>query len=830
MKTMDYKKYLPYLIAVVIFILISTAYVSPVIEGKMLRQGDIINFKGMSEEIKNFREKTGQEALWTNSMFSGMPAYQISVLYTSNLMYKIDKVFQMGLPHPAGIIFLYMIGFFLLLLVLKIDPWLSVAGAIAFGFSSYFFIILEAGHNSKAHAIAYMAPVIASVILTYRGKYVLGGILTALFLSIEISCNHLQITYYLLIILLLFAIFDFVKKLKEKQLLAFSKASAVVIFAAILSLGPNITSLWATYEYGKETIRGTSELSHNKADKTSGLDKGYATGWSYGVSETFTLLIPNFKGGSSNADFGDKSQMYEKLKENGVQSPEQMVKNMPGYWGTQPFTSGPVYAGAIIFFLFILGLFIVKGELKWWLLAAALVSITLAWGKNFMFLTDIFMNYVPGYNKFRTVSMTLVIAELVLPLLGIVTLQKLLNEPKNTNNFKWIKIIFGVVGGLTLIIALLSSNLFDFTSANDDVLKSQRYPQWFFDALFADRARMLKLDALRSFAFITIFVGVLWAYFSNKLKKNHVYIIVIFLILFDMWGVNKRYLNNDNFVNKREMTNPFTPSDADNQILQNELAENPSLNATVKDFADLNLATDYRVFNVAANTYNDASTSYFHKSIGGYHGAKLRRYQDLIDAHLSGGKNMNTKVLNMLNTKYFIVSDKDRGLIVQRNMYALGNAWFVQNIQWVNNADEEIAALKDFDPSKTAVVDIRFKNILSNYKPSVDTTLKVKLLDYKPNKLIYQYDAKSDGLIVFSEIYYAKGWNAYIDGKLTPHFRTDYVLRAMTVPSGNHKIEFKFEPRVYIVGEKVALGGSIILLVLLVLGGAYEIRKSFAKK
>ena len=778
MKKIDFSKLAPYLTAIAVFILISIVYVSPVLEGKKLRQGDIVNFKGMSKEIVDYRTKTGKEPLWTNSMFSGMPAYQISTKYSGNLVEKIDNLMTLSLPHPAGIIFLYMLGFFILLLVLDIDPWLCIAGAIAFGFSSYFFIILEAGHNSKAHAIAYLAPVLAGIILTYKGKYLWGGILTAVFLSLQIGCNHLQITYYMMFIILFFILFELYQDIIQKRLLHFAKAGAILIVAAILAVLPNITNLLTTYEYSKYTIRGKSELTKEISNQTSGLDKDYATGWSYGIPETMTLLIPNFNGGSSNGELGQRSEMYKALEQNNVPNAKDIVKNMPLYWGTQPFTSGPVYSGAVIFFLFVLGLFLVKGKYKWWLLAATILSVFLAWGKNFMFFTDIFMNYMPGYNKFRTVSMTLVIAEFAIPLLAVLALNQILKmKSPDKNTTKWFGISFLIVGGISLVLALLGGGLFDFTSSSDASFKD--YPKWFMDALIADRTSLFRLDAIRSLFFIALAATSLWLYMKGKLKKQYVILIVTSLILIDMWSVNKRYFNNDNFVRKAEMENPYTPGNADMQIMQNELKENPALAAKVtdmNDFATLNANTDYRVLNMSVNTFNDASTSYFHKSIGGYHGAKFRRYQELIDYYISGGqgKSINTKVLNMLNTKYFIVPDKNREPVVQRNMYALGNAWFVEDYQLADNADKEIAALKDFEPSKTAVIDKKFGKLLDGFKAVKDTLSKISLLEYNPNDLKYEYNADHDMLTVFSEIYYDKGWNAYIDGKLMPHFRADF--------------------------------------------------------
>ena len=797
MKNISFKQVLPYLSAVAIFVVITLAYFSPLLEGKKLKQSDITQWKGMSKEISDFRESTGEEALWTNSMFGGMPAYQISVVYKGNVLRYADKLMQLYLPQPAGMLFLYMIGFFILLLVLKVDKWLAIAGAVAFAFSSYLFIIFEAGHNSKAHAIGYMAPVLAGIILTYRGRYLAGGIMAAIFLSLELLTNHLQITYYLMMIAGIFVVTEFIGSIREKKLPGFAKATGVLLIASILALATNITSIWATYEYGKETIRGKTELTTEKTNRTSGLDKDYATGWSYGVMETFTMLIPNFNGGSSQGALTEKSSVYKTLKENNIDNNQakNIIKALPLYWGNQPGVAGPVYIGAIIMFLFVLALFVVDNRFKWWLLTAIVLSILLAWGKNFMPLTDFFLHYVPGYNKFRAVSMTLVIAELCIPLLAILGLQKVISGDIDKKKLtKYLYYSVGITGGISLFFALAGSSIFSFAASVDANL-----PEWLIEPLRQDRAAILSADAFRSLVFILLAGAAIWAMINKVVIKTPLVLfsVLIMLFLIDMWTVNRRYLNNDSFVRKSVDAVPFQPSVADQIIMKD------------KD-------PNFRVFNqTVGNPFADASTSYFHKSLGGYHGAKLRRYQELIDFHLAKG-NMN--VYNMLNTKYFIVPDEQGGQPqMQINMEALGNAWFVNNARMVNNADEEINALSDFVPTETAVYDKRFASQFEGRMISKDTTATISLTDYKPNHLTYKSQTVSDQLAVFSEIYYDKGWNAYIDGKPAPYFRANYVLRAMIVPAGSHTIEFKFEPKVYATGEKIAYASSI-LLVLLALG------------
>ncbi len=801
MKKINFRTLAPYLAAIVIFVIIIMVYFTPLLEGKKIKQHDISQWKGMSKEIVDFRAKTGEEPLWTNSMFSGMPAYQISVVYKANLVKYIDNILKLGLPHPAGLTFLYFLGFFILLLVLGIDPWLCIAGSIAFAFSSYFFIIFEAGHNSKAHAIAYMAPVLAGIILTYRGKYLLGGLLTALFLSLELLANHLQISYYLGLIILAFGISEFVFHVKEKSLRSFFIASAIVLAAGFLAIGTNITNIWATYQYGKETIRGKTELTSEKENRTSGLDKDYATGWSYGIGESMTLLIPNARGGASAGSLGVKSATYKALMQNNVPeaSVTQVLNNLPLYWGEQPIVSGPVYVGAILIFLFMLGLLVVENRYRWWLLGATVLSLMLAWGHNFMPLTDFFFKYVPGYNKFRSVSMTLVIAEFTIPLLAILALRKVFSDGVDKKKMiRQLAYAAGITAGITIIFALFAGSMFNFSSSQDVQYKDY-FPAWMMAAIRLDRASMLTSDAWRSFFFILLAAATLWAYLTDKLKKYPVFAILAVLILVDLWAVNKRYVNNDDFVRKSLVDVPFQPTQADELIMKD-------------------LDPDYRVMNLTVNPFNDASNSYFHKSIGGYHGAKLRRYQELIERHLSRN-NMN--VYNMLNTKYFIVPGADKQPTVQLNMQALGNAWFVNDVNLVKNADEEINSLTAFNPAETAIVDKRFEADLKGHSIAKDSTASITLKEYKPNHLTYVSNSGKEQLAVFSEIYYNNGWNAYIDGKSAPYFRANYVLRAMIVPAGKHTIEYKFEPAVFRTGEKISLASSLLLIILLIGGGVF---------
>ena len=807
------KKLSPHLIVILLFVGISFAYFSPVMQGKVLDMPDIKHWKGMSKEVQDFREDTGEEALWTNSMFSGMPAYQISTKSNANLIQYVVKAISLGIPRPANLLFLYLLGFYLLLLSLKVDYRLSAVGAIGFAFSSYFFIIIMAGHMTKAHAIAYVPMVVAAVLYTYRGRMILGGVLTALAVALELYANHLQITYYLVLVLILIGVVQFVKDLKANNLTSFAKRSGVLVLAALLASGTAVTRLSTTMEYGTESTRGKSELTTDLDNKTSGLDKDYATSWSYGIAETFTLLIPNFYGGASQGELNTDSETYQAIKR--APNAKQLIKQLPLYWGSQPFTSGPTYAGAIVMFLFIFGLLFVKSEMRVWILLATIMSIMLAWGKNFMPLTDLFLDYFPGYNKFRAVSMILVIAEFTLPLLGFVALNKFLSEDDEdyeTDNkvkdietqkvshvvvkskkLRSLNLAFYIAGGITLVFALMPNLFFDFVGGQDDSLAKSGWP---VDALQSDRAGLLSADAWRSFIFIALTFGAMWMFLKNKLSSKYAILIVGVLVLADMWTINKRYLNDDNFARKSKVETPYQATAADQQILRD------------KD-------PNFRVFNQSVSTFNDASTSYFHKSIGGYHGAKLKRYQELIENHIAKG---NMAVLNMLNTKYFITPKGQ----AQQNPGTMGNAWFINEITTVANADAEIASLNGFNPANTAIVDVRFSEQMIDGLDNVGAS--ITLTEYKPNYLKYNSTASKNGIAIFSEIYYDKGWNAYVDGELKPHFRANYVLRGMQIPAGKHIVEFKFEPAVYHVSERIAFASSIILLLLLAFVSTKELK------
>lgn len=818
-----------YITAIVVFLIITLVYFSPLLEGKKLKQHDITMFKGMSKEIVDHREATGEEPLWTNSMFGGMPAWQISVRYSGNLTTYIDRAVTLWLPYPANYVFLYFLGFFVLMLVLKVDPWVGIVGAIAFALSSYFFIILGAGHTSKAHAIGYMAPVLAGIILTFRGKYWQGALLTAVALALEIKSGHLQITYYLLIIVIVYGIFKLIEAITKKQLAHFFKVTGILLVAAILAISTYTTNLWATYDYGQDTMRGKPELTKNSENKSSGLDKDYITAWSYGIGETWSFIIPNVKGGPTGI-LGN----VDAIKEADPAYRNAIAQQSNYYWGDQPGISGSSYVGVIVMFLFLLGMFIVNDRLKWILFTVTVLSILLAWGKNWMPFTDFFIDYIPGYNKFRAVTMILVIAELAIPILAFLALNKIVSNPailkvkKNSLYYS-----FGLTGGIILLFYIAPSVFFDFLSSNEkvqfaEIMKGKDAAQVsiYLSSLENVRIAIFRADAMRSLIFVVLAALLVYFYSVNKIKRSWLIAGLGLLILIDMVSINRRYLNNDNFIRAKQFDEPFTASAADNYILNDN-------------------DPDFRVLDITSSTFNDTRCSYFHKSIGGYHGAKLQRYQDLIEEHIQGdiqsitgvlssGATMENidnifdrqQVLNMLNMKYVIYNPEAMPLM---NKSAFGNAWFADNVVMVNSADEEIDALGKNELQTSAIVDKRFASQLEGKSFVKDSTSLIKLISYAPNKLIYNFNSLTEQLVVFSEIYYNKGWNAYIDGQQVPYLRANYVLRALPVPAGKHDIEFKFEPRIWVVGERISFAGSLLLILLLIAGIGFEVKKLIAK-
>ena len=784
-------------LCVIAFALITLVYFSPVMQGKRLKQHDIEMYKGMSQEIVDFKAQTGEQSLWTNSMFGGMPAWNIGVPQNSNLMTYVNRLFNAGFPHPIGAVFVSMLGFFILLLVLGCKIWISFIGALAYGFTSYLFIVIGAGHNSKAVAMAYMAPVIAGILLTYKGKYLWGAVLTAIALALEIRAGHLQITYYLLLIVVCIIIAELVETIKEKKYLHFFKASGLLLGVAIIAILTCSTTLYANYEFGKETMRGKPVLKRNAENQTNGLDRDYVTQWSYGIGETWSLMIPNAKGGAS----GYIGNGNAALKNCDARF-RSTIAQQNAYWGDQPGTSGPVYVGAITCFLFVLGLFIVKGKYKWVLLAATVLSVLLSWGKNFMGFTDFFLDYIPGYNKFRAVSMTLVIAEVCMPLLAFLALAEIMKQPIDatlSKNRKYLYISLGITGGLCLLFYALPQTFFNFLSqAEASQFKQMQAGQdgaiyaTFAEQLEKARVSIFRHDAIRSFLYVYIAGIIILLSVNGKMNKKYMFPILAVLVMVDMFTIDKRYLNNSNFIDKRKADKPFVMSDVDKQILQDK---------------DL----DYRVINLTVSTFNDASTSYFHKSIGGYSGAKLRRYQDIIDQYLSKRDLNYWKVLNMLNTKY-VIYPTDNKRMASKNYEAFGNAWIASEIKWVATPNEEIDAIADTDVRNVAIVNEEFRNMVGGFNatPAEGT---IQLVDYKPNQLKYSFDSSKDELVVFSEIWTKKGWTMWVDGVETPLLRADYILRSAVIPAGQHEIVMRYEPSIWHIGNTIQLITSLLILL-----------------
>ncbi|GHT67148.1 membrane protein [Bacteroidia bacterium] len=788
-----------HVIAIAFFLALTSIYFSPVVfDGKGLPQGDITSGLGWGKDARDYHQQTGEYSFWSNAMFGGMPGnYTGGMPATFNIFSYISKVFILNLPGlHLGLVFIYMFGFYIFLLSIGCKPWMGIVGAVAYAFASYNLIIIDAGHVSKGLAMATMAPVLGGVILTYRGKYLWGALTTLIFTGINIVYNHQQISYYLLLTIAVLAIVYFVYAVKEHTLKRFFTASLILVAAAGIAALPALGRLIPTMDYTKESMRGGAVLQSKSNDTDapknhSGLNIDYAFQWSYGKIETFTLLIPNFYGASSHYNLGTKSKTYEALK--GTGQGAQFVRYAPTYWGDQPFTSGPVYAGAIICFLFILGLYLVNEKEKWWLLIATMLSVFLSWGRNFPLLNDVLFYHLPFYNKFRTPSMSLVIANVTMVIMAILALRAIVEQRSQKGFLAAFKrpflVSLGVTGGLCLLF-IVFGGAFDFACDED-----MRYPDWLVTALQADRHSMLTSDAFRSLFFILAAAGLIWLFVKNKLKLSYLAVGLGALILIDMWVVDKRFLNNNSFVPQKQVK-AITPTEVDLQILQD------------KD-------PDYRVMNLASNTFNESRTSYFHKTIGGYSPAKLRRYQDIIDYHLSG-KDMNMNVINMLNTRYFIVPNKEGGQHVQRNPDAMGNCWFVDTLRWVDNPNEEIVALRNFDPTAVAIIDTVWRTKLPADLPQFTSKsdAAIALTDYKPGNLHYQSNNTQQQLAVFSEVFY-KTWNAYIDGQPVPLVRVNYILRALAVPAGEHRIEFKCVDELALKSVALSKWGSIFVAIVL---------------
>ena len=812
-----FKKSLPDVIAVLLFAVISFAYFFPAVtEGRILAQHDAVAGIGSGQEAKEYMERTGERTRWTNSIFGGMPTYQMSPSYDSTTTLSfLEKVYHLFLPTYVWYVFALLLGFYILLRAFDFKVWMAALGAVIWAFSSYFFIIMAAGHIWKLIALAYIPPTIAGLVLTYRGKYLLGGLLTALFVAFQIDANHPQMSYYFLFVMAFMAIAYGVEAYKKQQMPSFLKATGVLVVAGVLGVCINLSNLYHTYEYSKESMRGKSELvKANSANQTgSGLERDYITQWSYGIGETFSLMVPNVKGGASVPLAAN-----EKAMEKANPMYRQLYAQLGQYWGEQPGTSGPVYVGAFVMFLFVLGCFIVKGPMKWALLGGTIFSIILSWGKNFMGPTDFFIDFVPMYNKFRAVSSILVIAEFTIPLLAVMALKEIIEKPAILKEqAKAFYVSLGLTAGLSLLFAVAPSVFFSnyFSSMELSALQ-QAIPQEQLTPLLMNleevRMSIFTSDAWRSCIIILIGVGFLIAYAAGKLNAKLTVSLLLVLCLADMWGINKRYLYDGQFVAKGTEMQPYLkPSEADKEILEDK-------------------TLDYRVLNLAVNTFNENNTAYWHKSIGGYHAAKLRRYQEMIEEHIQGEMNDIFKqlsaaggdmtkidanafpVLNMLNARYFILPLQGGQTAPVFNPYALGNAWFVDEVMMVKNANEEIDALHRVNPAHTAVVDQRFAAEIKLAGNAADSTRSIVLTDYEPNALRYEVNSVGGGVVVFAENYYP-GWISTIDGKEVAHGRADYILRAMNVPAGKHVVEFKFDPQSLHVTETVAYISLVVLLL-----------------
>ena len=822
MKTI--KRFIPDVIVVMLFALISFAYFYPAdIEGRILYRHDSSAGRGMGQEIGEYREKTGELSRWTGSVFSGMPTYQSAPSYKSaSSLSSIIDAYHLWLPENVWYVFAYLLGFYIMLRAFDFSWYLATLGAVVWAFSSYFLIIIAAGHIWKVMALAYLPPMIAGILLAYRGKYLAGLAVTGIFTAFEINANHVQMTYYYLFIILFLVIGYFVDAIRQKRLVHFLKASAVCAIGGLLGIAVNISNLYHTWEYQKESMRGKSELV--KADTgnqtSSGLERDYITQWSYGIDETWTLLVPNTKGGSSMTAVSDCAA----AKEKGDPMYMDIYQQMGQYWGDQPGTSGPVYVGAFVLMLFILGLFIVKGSIKWALLAATVLSIMLSWGHNMMWLTDLFIDYVPMYAKFRTVASILVIAEFTIPLLALLALKKVIDEPDSVSTtikgkkINWLYVSFAITGGICVLFALMPTLFFDSFVSYAEKRALGQIPQEELAPLLANlteiRIATFVSDCWRSFFIILVCTAVVVLYRMKKLPTIAMACIITLVCLFDMWQVDKRYLNDGMFVSNTIRTAPIEPTETDQIILQDK-------------------SLDYRVLNLAGNTFNENETSYFHKSIGGYHAAKLRRYQELIETHISPeiqktfgaiveaqGDMTQVKgdsvmpVINMLNAKYFIMPLQGGKTAPLENPYAMGNGWFVDEVQFVDNANAELDALGKINLHTTAVADKKFESTLKTAVRQ-DSLASVQITSYAPNELHYDVNSAKGGVVVFSEIYYP-GWTCTVDGNPVEIVRVNYVLRAINVPAGSHKVVMEFRPKSIETTETVAYT-ALALLVACVL-------------
>ena len=785
------KKIIPHLIAVALFAIIAIAFFYPVLQGKAIWQSDIVQYTGMAKERNDYRLSDNKESYWTNSAFGGMPTYQLGANYPYDFIKQVDRTLRF-LPRPADYLFLYFIGFYLLLSVLKVDTRNAFLGAIAFGLSTYLIIILGVGHNAKAHSIAYFAPVLAGILLVFQRKYLVGGILTAFALALQLCANHFQMTYYLLLLVLLLGAGYLFQAIKQKQLKNFLKAIGVLIGAAFIAVLSNATLLLATREYAAWSTRSKSTLTTATTTiEASGLSKDYITEYSYGITESLNLIVPRLFGGSNHEALGEKSNTYQYLASQGYGGAEALnfANSLPTYWGDQPIVAAPAYIGIVVFFFFVLALFVVRNKLKWWLIAGTLMALLLSWGKNFNLLTDFMIDYFPLYNKFRAVSSIQVLLELCVPVLAVLGLYQFIKMPAEERKKPLLNTICVVLG--ILVLLLLGKGFFSFTSPND-----ARYAQYYGNELIAmivkDRESIYTSDVLRALLLTVLTAAALALYHFKKLNLWAVQVIILDLLFFDMGGVAKRSVNKDSFVEGHQLANPFQPTPADEYILRDK--------------------SYYRVYEPEVGL-NGARTSFFHHSIGGYHAAKPRKLQELFDYQFKEG---NMKVLNWLNVKYVIVRNEKNQVTPILNDEALGNAWFVNQVIRKANDDEVMSELRNFDPATEVVVNNKEVKAVFPLQYSADSTATIQLKSYAPDALVYESNNAHDGFAVFSEMYYPHGWQATIDGKPAKFYPVDYLLRGMPIPAGKHTIKFSFEPEVVTIGSYLSLAGSSLLLLWIV--------------
>lgn len=801
----NYKKILPHILIIIGFVIASLAYFKPVLSGKKLFQSDIQQNSGMTRQRTDFRKEHKKETYWIDNAFGGMPLYMPSTRYPHDFIKSLDKNIRF-LKKPADYLFLYFIGLYILFLVFKVDYKLAALGALAFGFSTYLIIIIGVGHNSKAHAIAYMPMVLAGLFAVFRKNYFWGGILLAISLALEIFTGHIQITYYLMLTVFIIGLVYLYQAIKDKQLPWFFKSVGVMLIAVVLAVSANATKLLTTEQYSQFSTRGDTGLTISKegTEKSkSGLDYDYITQYSYGIAETMNLFIPGFTGGASTETLDTDSHAYKFLIDMGAPADQarQLIENAPTYWGEQPIVAAPNYIGATVIFFFVLALFLIKGRLKWWVVGSSALALLLSWGHNFNGLTKFFIDYVPLYDKFRTVSMIQVILQMLLPFFGILGLTRLfsknIEKSEKINALKWTSII---TAGICVFFLLFKTWLFDFSGPTDSQFM-QNIGTEFVDALKEDRIAMLNADTLRSLIFVVLVAATILAYLSGKVNKNISIGVFALLVVIDLVTIDKKYVNDDDFKNKSEIATPFTPNAADKEIMKDK--------------------GHYRVLDLAGNPMNSGRASYFHNAIGGYHGAKPGRIQELFDFHIAEG---NQEVINMLNAKYFIVENEGE-VMAQNNPEAYGNAWFVDHIQFVDSANDEIRALDSINPRKTAVINTEFKALFEKTDFENHPEDEITLKSHEAGKLVYEYTLKEDRVAIFSENYYPHGWKIDVDGEKVDMAQANYVLRAVELPKGKHTVTFEFDPDIVRIGSTITLSTGVLLGLLVVGGLVYNIRK-----